>query len=156
METNNDILSAVILMERVLPRLKENSREPIKKSQLNQISQFLVMTLKKLNGNGCDNVLILTPMMEVLSLITEVMEDPTFVETDADTKNIMVTRLHTAMEQLYLYAGKFYMANEFEYSMTQNDVLRHIVDACMDMGFYFGYDAQLMREGLILSLHERR
>lgn len=144
----NEVLSAVILMERVLPRMHANSRETIKRQQLKQVVQSLSMVLRSLS-DYCKEPLVLTPIMEVMTLIDSVTADETFVETDAETKELIVSRLDTALTQLYLFAGKFYMEHEFTWTLTKTDVLRHIVDVCMDNGFYFGYDKILQAEGAI-------
>ena len=145
---NNDVLTSVILMERVIPRLHANSREPISRQQLKQITQSLSMVLRSLY-NDCKEPLVLTPIMEVMTLADNVMADDTFVETDSETKSIIVDRLDTAITELYIFAGKFYMTNEFTWTLTKTDALRHIVDTCMDNGFYFGYDKALQAEGVI-------
>jgi hypothetical protein len=144
----NEVISAIILLERVVPRLHANSRETIKRQQLKQIVQSLSMALRSLT-NYCTEPLVLTPIMEVMTLVDSVTADDTFVETDAETKELIVNRLDTALNQLYLFAGRFYMDHEFTWSLTKTDVLRHIVDACMDNGFYFGYDKILQAEGEI-------
>lgn len=144
----NEVLSAIILMERVLPRMHANSRETIKRQQLKQVVQSLSMVLRSLS-DYCKEPLVLTPIMEVMTLIDNVTADETFVETDAETKELIVSRLDTALTQLYLFAGKFYMEHEFTWTLTKTDVLRHIVDVCMDNGFYFGYDKILQAEGAI-------
>lgn len=144
----NEVLTAVILMERVIPRLHANSRETIKRTHLTQIEQSLSMVLRSLN-NYCKEPLVLTPIMEVITLIQTVLTDESFVETNAETKELMVDRLNNAMSQLYLFAGKFYMNNKFTWNLSKTDVCRHIVDNCMDMGFYFGYDKILQAEGVI-------
>lgn len=145
---SNDILTAINLIERIMPRLHADSRETIRRSQLNQVSQSLTMALRFIT-KYCSEPLVLTPIMEVVTLIENVTTDDTFVETDVETKELIVKRLNSALVQLYLFAGKFYMTNEFEWSLTLTDVLRHIVDACLNNGFYFGYDTQLRAEGLI-------
>lgn len=144
----NEVLSAVILMERIMPRLDANSRAPIGKQHLLQIQQYLSMVLKQLTVD-CKEPLILTPIMEVVNLIDSVMEDETFVETDNETKTLIVDRLNDALSQLYLFAGKYYMNHDFTWSIGKSDVLRHIVDACMDLGYYFGYDVKLRAEGIL-------
>lgn len=147
-QENNEVLSAVILMERVIPRLHANSRETIKRQQLKQVTQSLSMVLRSLT-NYCAEPLVLTPIMEVITLIDNITADDTFVETDAETKTLIVSRLDSAITQLYLFTGRFYMEHEFTWTLTKTDVLRHIVDACMDNGFYFGYDKILQQEGAI-------
>ncbi len=144
----NEVLTAVILMERVIPRLHGNSRETIKRQQLLQIAQSLSMVLRSLSPY-CKEPLVLTPIMEVITLIESVTSNDMFVETDAETKHLMVGRLDDAITHLYLFAGKFYMNNEFTWSLTKTDVLRRVVDTCMDNGFYFGVDTQLKAEGVI-------
>lgn len=144
----NEVLSAVILMERIIPRLHANTRELISKQHLTQIQQSLSMVLRQLT-NECKDPLVLTPIMEVMTLIDNVTEDETFVETDAETKSLIVDRLADASSQLYLFAGKYYMKNEFTWSLSKFDVLKHIVDNCMELGFYFGYDKQLRAEGIL-------
>lgn len=144
----NEVLSAVILMERILPRLHANSRETIKRQQLKQIAQSLSMVLRTLT-DYCREPLVLTPIMEVLTLIDSVTAEETFAETDMETKSLIVNRLDNALTQLSLFAGRFYMEHEFTWTLTKTDVLRHIVDTCMDNGFYFGYDKILQAEGAI-------
>ena len=72
-----------------------------------------------------------------------------FVETDAETKGLIVDRMENAYEQLCLFAGKFYMSNDFEFTFTKVDILREIVDTCIRLGYYFGYDKILREEGAI-------
>lgn len=141
----DEVLTAVILMERVMPRLHENTRETISRSHLQQVYQTLTMVLRQLNSN-CEDPLVLTPIMEVVTLIDTIVVDG-FVETDDETKQLIVDKLHQALDQLYLFSGKFYMSHEFTWSMTKTDVLRHIVESCLDLGFYFGYDKQISTSG---------
>lgn len=147
-QENNDVLTALNLMERVIPRLHGESRETIKRTQLNQISQSLSMVLRLITKH-CSDPLVLTPIMEVVTLIESVTADESFVETDAETKELMVDRLNASLNKMYLFAGKFYMENEFTWSLTLTSVLRHLVDTCLQNGFYFGYDRELQEEGLI-------
>lgn len=147
-QENNEVLTAVILMERIIPRLHGNSRETIKRQQLTQIAGSLSMVLKSLSP-CCKDPLVLTPIMEVMALIDNLTGNDMFVETDAETKNLMIGRLNSAITSMYLFAGRFYMENEFTWTLTKTDVLRHIVDVCVDNGFYFGIDAELRAEGAI-------
>lgn len=147
-QVKDEILGAVVLMERLIPRLNPNTRETLKRNNLTQVQSTLSIILQQLRTD-CREPLILTPIMEVITLIESVTSDDTFVETDAETKHLMVDRLNSALNQLYLYAGKYYMKNEFTWSLTKTDVLRHIVDCCMNNGFYFDYDRLLKVEGVL-------
>lgn len=147
-QENNSVLSAVVLMERVMPRLNASSRETISRKALSNIQQSLTMVLRSLTTD-CTDPKVLTPIMEAVTLIDTVLSSETFIETDDETKNIVVDKLSQALSELYLFAGKFYMKHDFTWSLTKTDILRHIVDACIDRGFYFGVDEQLRAEGLI-------
>lgn len=147
-QVNDKVLSAVILMQRVVPRLNANDRSTIKKQQLIGIQQTISMALQQLIED-CNNPLVLTPLMEVVELINDVSGDDTFVETDNETKQLIVNRVSNALSQLYLFAGTFYMTHDFTWTLSKSDVLRSIVNNCLDLGFYFGYDKKLREEGAI-------
>lgn len=146
---DDNVISAVTLMERIVPRLSANSRETISRQRLSQISSSLQIVLELLTAQECREPLILTPIMEVITLIDGVMEEQAFVETDNDTKEIIVNKVMTALQHLYMFAGVYYMTHEFTYTMSKTDVLRNIVDACVANGFYFGVDKQLREEGIL-------
>lgn len=145
---NNCVITAVNILERVLPRLHYSSRETIKRSQLIQIEQTLTIALKSLH-EVCKEPLILTPLMESINLIDTLKKDNNFIETDKETKEILNDRVNSALGQLYLFAGKFYMENDFTFSIGKTDVLINIVDYCINAGYYFGYDKELREKGLI-------
>lgn len=147
-QINDKVLSAVILMQRVVPRLCANDRSTIKRQQLLSIQQSITMALQQLYSD-CKSPLVLTPLMEVVALISNVTSDDTFVETDAETKSLIVDRVSSSMQQLYLFAGHFYMENEFTWTLAKSDVLRSIVNNCIDLGFYFGEDEKMRQEGIL-------
>lgn len=147
-QVNDKVLSAVILMQRVIPRLNANDRSTIKRQQLLGIQQSVTMALQQLYTD-CKQPLVLTPLMEVVELINNVTSEESFVETDSETKALIVDRISKSMQQLYLFAGKFYMENEFTWTLAKSDVLRSIVNNCIDNGFYFGEDVKMRQEGLI-------
>lgn len=145
---NNDILLGVILLEKILPQLKRNTREPIRRNTLISIQRSIDLCLGKIYPY-CSEVMIMTPLMEVRELIATITEQQSFTETDIETKNEICQRIVQALSSLYLFAGKFYMTNEFSFSLGMSDVLRRIVDNCMTNNFYFGYDKILEEEGAI-------
>ena len=81
--------------------------------------------------------------------LLNVVKDDTFVETDAETKAIIVDKLNTGLSELYLFAGKYYMTHEFNYVPTKSELLVTIINECLARGFYFGEDEVLRREGII-------
>ena len=148
MAANNDVLICVALMERVLPMLKENTRETIKKSSLEQVNRNLENALSKLVPY-CKDAVILTPIMEMIELISVIKQDETFVETDNETKKVLGLKTKAALSGLYVFAGKFYITNEFNYSMGLDDLLKRIIEVCMSSEFYFGYDELLRSQGQV-------
>ncbi len=70
-------------------------------------------------------------------------EQPTFVETDMESKQIIINELSKALNELYKFAGKYYTTNHFTYNLGKEDILRSIVDACINQGYYFGYDKNI-------------
>lgn len=144
----NDILISISLLERTLAFMGENTREPIRKSTLEQISRLVDMAVDKFAAYGRD-VLILVPLTEVTQLIEVIVSDETFAETDNETKKLLISKVKEALANLYLFAGKFYTANEFEYSMGLGDLIKRIVDNCISSNYYFGYDVLLRQEGAI-------
>lgn len=144
----NEILTTVTLIRRLYPRLHINSRETIRKTQLLQIKQSLSIALHTMK-DYCQKTIILTPIMEVIGLIETLVADGTFVETDAETKSLIIERIDSAYVQLCLFAGEFYTKHDFTWNVQKDEILRDIVYTCLDMGYYFGYDKKLMEEGLI-------
>ena len=145
---NNDILIAVSLVERALTLMKEDSREPIKKNALLQVNKLLDNSLAKFTPYTKE-VLMLTPCVEIVELIKLLTEDATFVETDNQSKTLIIKKLHDCLDSLYLFAGKFYIENEFSFSLGISDLLKRIVSNCVANNYFFGYDTILRAEGEI-------
>ena len=144
----NDILISVSLLERSLAIMGENTREPIRKSTLIQINRLINTSIGKFINYGKD-VLILVPLTEVTQLIEVMVSNETFAETDNESKKLLISKVREALVSLYLFAGKFYTSNDFDYAMGQEALLRRIVDSCLKSNYYFGYDVILRQEGAI-------
>lgn len=147
-QVNDKILSAVILMQRVTPRLNANDRSTLKRQQLVSIQQSITMALQQLHED-CKDVMVLTPLMDVVCLIDSVTADASFVETDNETKQLVVENVFKALSSLYLFAGKFYMEHEFTWNISKGDILRSIVNSCVEQGYYFGEDEVMCKEGVL-------
>lgn len=145
---SNDVILGVALLERAKLTVKPESREPIKLTQLNTAMNYAANCLSKLRPH-CQESLVLSPIVEATELIDFLLKDENLVETDKETKDILVTKFNDALYALYLFAGKFYVTHEFKYSLGQADILRRIIDSCLAQGYYFGYDKKLMEAGEI-------
>lgn len=140
--STNDILSAVMLMERIEPLLSVNTRESISKTVCNTIARNYDIILTK-SFNYCKDASLLSPTLESTELLKYLCDNPDFVETDSETKSNLVRLYYDASHELYMFAGKFYTENEFKFSLGITPVLRRIVDHCIDNGYYFGIDKEL-------------
>lgn len=138
---DNSVLSAVIMLERIIQRLNFDSRDTISIADLKSTSDQLGQVLKQLKN--CKDVMIMTPIVEVITLIEETLKTGGVIESDAAMKQILADKLTEAMHHLYLFAGKFYIENNFTWAMTKTFVLRNIVDTCVANGIYFGFDKEV-------------
>ncbi len=138
---DNNVISAITLMERLDPLLHRADRAPISLHHLEQIENKLQHTLRVMNGI-VTQPLIITPIAEVLTLINVVKEEKNFVETNSETKEIICEKLDTALTNLYLFAGRYYETHEFDYTFGKHATLQRIVDACVRSGYYFNQEAK--------------
>lgn len=136
METCNNIIIALTLMDRMQSSLHARDRAPIEARQLKQIQFKLVKILELIQGTVRSS-LIITSIGEVIELINTLLAEPGFVETSAEAKDIICTKISTATVNLYLFAGKFYEKHEFDYNIGLDNILRNIVDINLDNGYYF-------------------
>lgn len=138
MATDNNVISAITLMERLDPLLHRADRAPISLHHLEQIEDKLQHALRVMNGI-VTQPLIITPIAEVLTLIKTIKEEKNFVETNSETKEIICDKLDTSLTNLYLFAGRYYETHEFDYTFGKHATLQRIVDACVQSGYYFNY-----------------
>lgn len=138
MITNNNVITAITLIERMRPMLHERDRVPIQAHHLKQIQQRLVSVLEMVSGE-VTSPLVLIPFGEIISLIDTLLAEPHFVETTAEVKELICGKVDSALEQLYLFAGKYYETHEFDYSIGLDTILQKIVDMNVQSGYYFGF-----------------
>lgn len=142
MVTNNNVITAITLIERVRPLLHDRDRAPITIRHLLQIQQRLVAALELLSGN-IKSPLVTIPLGEVVTLINTLKEDKGFVETSAEVKKSICDSIFESLDELYVEAGKFYETNEFDYSIGLDPILQEIVNRNISRGYYFGMEEQL-------------
>ena len=138
-EENNSLLKAILMLERVKPMMHEQDRAPIDLHHLRQIKERIVLTLN-IVAPITQSAVITAPLIEVINLIDTMSEDSTFVETTDEAKKVLCSKVDDAMDELYLFAGKYYMDHEFNYTMTLDAILRKIVDVNLAHGFFFGME----------------
>ena len=137
--TNDNVIVAITLLERLEPLLNTSNRATINTRHLTEIHDRLTMVLQLVKPVTND-VMILTPLAATVQLIDALKKESGFVETSADVKQIICDKIEDAMNALYLFAGKYYMENHFTYTTGRVSTLQNIVDRCIRNGFYFGME----------------
>lgn len=139
MKTNNNVITAITLIEHVKPLLHYRDRAPIQLRHLVQIQQRLVTALELIRDD-IKSPLITVPLGEVITLVDVLQNERNFIETTAEIKETICTHIFSALDQLYLAAGKFYEKNEFDYSPGLDPILQGIVNTNIENGYYFGLE----------------
>ena len=136
METNNNVITAITLIERLRPFCHARDRAPISARHVKQIQDRIVLALN-LVGPIVTNGLVLSSLGELKTLLDTMLEDKSFVETNEESKAIINDKLDTVLGQLYLFAGKYYEDHEFDFDLGLTDILCRIVDYNINNGYYF-------------------
>lgn len=137
--SDNSLLLAVALIERVKPQLQEDKRTQINRTGLNMISQAVSQALERLNKIlGKDgNIYILGDLIVVLETVNNLLQEESFTETDLETKNMLTEKIAGVLSKLYMEAGRYYTNHDFDYSPRMVPILNRIIDACVEGGYYF-------------------
>ena len=139
MKTNNNVITAITLIEHVKPLLHYRDRAPIQLRHLVQIQQRLVTALELIRDD-IKSPLVTVPLGEVITLVDVLQNERNFIETTAEIKETICEHIFSALDQLYLAAGKFYEKNEFDYSPGLDPILQGIVNTNIENGYYFGLE----------------
>ena len=137
-QCDDSVLLGVAILERVNPYLSIGTRVPISRTALLRIQEGCRKCIEKLYQR-ISNVSITGPLLEVDTLISTLLQESTFVETDDDVKNILIDKLMPALDLLYKEAGVYYMTHEFNFKPGLEALLIRIIDKSIDQGYYFGY-----------------
>jgi hypothetical protein len=140
--TDDSVLLGVAILERVRPFLNIGTREPISKVGVERVQDSIGKCVEKIAGK-ITNSEVLTALLEVDTLITTVLSEQTFVETDDAVKDIIVGKLMPAVDLLYKEAGMYYVDHNFTFKPGLEGLLIRIVDKSIEQGFYFGYEEKI-------------
>ena len=139
---DNDVIQSVALLEHVKGSLHADSRSQLSRTELTEIQRLLGQVLNKLVGKGEEFGNIKIELLSVHDLIAQILQDEDVDTTDTDTKNMIAGPINSAMEALYIKAGKYYYHdNEFDYYLGLDDLLQRIIRVCVKSGFFFGVGA---------------
>ena len=142
---DNRLLSALMLFNRIEPRLKmDDSRVRIKKAEMDSI-KYLVgevySTLWEIRESDKEFDLgnLSSSLREISDLVSLCLDDPEFVETSDELKERLCDLFLENKEMFYLFVGKYYTNHDFNYSVGVKRLLTEIVDVCWQQGYYFGF-----------------
>ena len=139
---DNDVIQSVALLEHVKGSLHADSRSQLSRTELTEIQRLLGQVLNKLVGKGEEFGNIKIELLSVHDLIAQILQDEDVDATDTDTKNMIAGPINSAIEALYIKAGKYYYQdNEFDYYLGLDDLLQRIIRVCVKSGFFFGVEA---------------
>lgn len=142
MTVSNDVLTAVALVEKIVPMLKSDRRDQITRTSVEAVKRMLGQALNKIveiEDVNFSNVNMY--LAGAYKLTEEILQDDRFDMTDSETKKLLVGNIEKGLESLYLATGKYYrrgQGHEFDYSFGLDALLRRIIDNCIAQGFYFG------------------
>ena len=139
---DNDVIQSVALLEHIKGSLHSDSRSQLSRTELAEIQRLLGQVLNKLAGKGEEFANIKIELLGAHDFIAQILKDEDVDTTDTDTKNMIADPITSAMESLYIRAGKYYFRdNEFDYYLGLDDLLQRIIRACVKSGFFFGVKA---------------
>ncbi len=139
MAADNNVLMALAVLERVEPQLNVDTRSQIDRNSLIAVQHYIMQAQQKLIGINLRHCEIRTNLVEADNLIMEILSDDAFEMTDLETKELLISKIETALHLLYLDAGMYYdTEHEFAYSMRLNTLLQRIINVCVSKGYYFG------------------
>lgn len=135
---NNNLLTALALVETVKPQLRYDKREQIPRASLEVIKRALSQALSKINQAEISDTYIIGYLISVVEFIDVLLEQPDYMETDTETKDIITDKVMSALDNLYLEVGKYYTDKDFDHSIKLEPLLMRVVDNCIKRGYYFG------------------
>lgn len=139
MVADNSVLIALAILERVEPQLNAETRSQIDRNSLIAIQHYIMQAQQKLMGVELKHFEIKSNLAEADNLIIEMLADDAFKMTDIATKELIVSKIETALNLLYVDAGMYYdTEHEFKFSIGLNPLLQRIVNRCIAKGYYFG------------------
>ena len=138
---DNSLIQAITLLDGAMRMCHINDRQPIELRHLKQINTRVTMALEKLKPIN-NNLFVVNPLAEVVTLINTMIEDSTFVETNNESKQIIFNKILESQNELFKAAGRYYETHEFDYSLTLDGILYKMVEANVNAGYYFGMEGQ--------------
>ena len=135
---SNGLLIGLTLLERTEPCLKSNKRDQLSRLNLEEIKRNLSKSLEYISDAGINDILINGYLISVVECIDIVLSNSSFVETDSETKNIIVEKTGEALNNLYVAVGKYYTTHDFDYSVRLDAILQRVINECIARGYYFG------------------
>lgn len=128
---NNSLLIALVTIERCQSLTKINSREQLTKTNLVSISTFCNKCLSLIKGIDQGDVNFLetaATLSGLVTLIDNLKNSDTFVQTDTETKEYIHKHLVNVGETLLNKCAEYYLNHDFDYNERLDGILNRIID----------------------------
>lgn len=136
---NSNLLVCCNILVRVETLLEMGTRIQISKENLESISEYLTKAIKYIDTS---NDLFGSQLMifgNSIESIDQLVNSNKFVATNFDTKTYLIDKLYPAIIEFKINVGKHLTNNEFNYSPAMDNIIKDIINTCIDNGYYFGY-----------------
>lgn len=146
---NNSYLKAFMLVKRTKPLLLGGKRAQVRRSGIMAIQQTMSRAweqLQKAEGRK-NNMFIVGNMVGILEIVKALLQDENYVETDTETKELLLKKLDECIDAMYPDVAEYYMTHDFDPEADPvENVLQDIIDTCICRGYYFGEDKLIEEE----------
>lgn len=148
MQGNNSYLKAFMLIRRMRPLLMPGKRGQISRASLMTLRQGVSCALEQFQRlDEKPSVVVYGSAVGVIEVIEVLLSEETCTETDTESKEVLLSKLDTCIEAMYMDIAKYYMNHDFDLDADPLDtVLQDIIDTCIERGYYFGEDLLIEEE----------
>lgn len=150
MQDKDFLISSVKCLIDAKGQLKIDTREQLQKVNCTAIQVYCKLALSYLlkQDTGFDVMEITANISNVIKLITDILVDDSFTETDSETKDFINQLMLVALTKLCIVTGKYYSSeHEFNFNIQLTKTYNYIIDVCIDNDYYFGMTEEDIREG---------
>ena len=139
-DKNNDLIVACNILFRVESLVEPQNRVQLSKETLTNVNSYLIKAIKHIDSSIPEFSLNVIELGKIVEFIDSVINKEVMEYISVNTKEALVERLCPTIKSFELNVGKYLTEGEgFEFKQNKTNVLKRIVDDCINMRYYFGY-----------------
>lgn len=138
-DPRSNLLVCCNILARIETLLEMGTRIQISRESLISIGEYLTKAVKYIDGSIDVFTSQLMIFGKCIESIDALSEDNQFLATNNDTKNYLVDKLYPTIIEFKVNIGKYLLEREFEYSPAMDNIIKNIIDTCLENGYYFDY-----------------